>query len=65
MSARTSINIHTDDDDKVEVGFTENFPTCWLSIEVGGSDVTFFVTKDQAIAIGKSIMDSADAWAKV
>ena len=64
MPARSSITFHTDPADKVSADFRTRTGTTWLSIDVGGADVTFFVTKDQGIAIGKGVMDAAEGWVK-
>jgi hypothetical protein len=67
MSVTTNISFHSHDpDDEATATFeTGASGRTWLDITVGDADVAIFVTRDQAVAIGKAIMDQTDAWAKV
>ena len=63
--ATTDVSVHNHGNEDTEASFNEADVTTWLTVKVGDSKVTFFISRDQAIAIGRAIMDSTDAWAKV
>ena len=75
--ATTDVSVHNHGNEDTEASFNEADVTTWLTVKVGDSKrsserlgsvspkVTFFINRDQAIAIARDIMDSAEGWAKV
>jgi len=63
--ATTDVSVHNHGNEDTEASFNEADVTTWLTVKVGDSKVTFFINRDQAIAIARDIMESAEGWAKV